>query len=106
MRTDKKMGPNKEQLRYVIANGNDNVDNILLLNVNGNFSLFEGAGGGAVEHLNYVTRWETFDEMNGYVGIGASKDNIFLDNTIMGCANTAWSSYIKKGSSHIVCMES
>jgi hypothetical protein len=101
-----KMNPNKEQLRYVIANGNDEVDNILLLNVDGNFTLFEGAGGGAVEHLDYVTRWETFDARGGYVGIDASKDDKFLDNTIMGWANTTWEEHKKTGNTQIVNMES
>lgn len=56
-------------MKSVIANGNDSVDNILLLNVNGYFELFQGIDGETVEHLNYVASWETFDSGNDYEGI-------------------------------------
>ncbi|AJA48665.1 hypothetical protein CPAST_c25960 [Clostridium pasteurianum DSM 525 = ATCC 6013] len=96
------MQPDKEQLRQVIANGNDNVDNILLLNRDGNFILFQGAGGGAVEHLDYVTRWETFDAGSDYVGIEASKDEKLLDDLVMKWANEAWKRYEKTGNTQIM----
>ncbi|MFT5875018.1 MAG: hypothetical protein ACI8WT_003998 [Clostridium sp.] len=95
------MYPNKDQLRYTIKNGNDKVDNILLLKANGEFTLFQGAGGGAVQNLNYVTRWATFDAEDDYVGINASKDEKFLDDTIMRFAKIAWEINQIKGRTQI-----
>jgi len=29
--------------------------------------------------MEYVTRWETYDRGNGYVGVSASEDTEFID---------------------------
>lgn len=90
------MAPDKEQLRKVIADGDDTVHNVLVLCTNGKFKLIQGIGVQVADHLNYVTRWETFSAGNGYVGINASKDDVFL-NATMRWANTAWKRYLKTG---------
>lgn len=83
------MQPNRSQLVSVIANGNDNVSNVLIIRIDGNFELVQGSGASAVEHLNYVSRYETFDATNDYVGVNASKDSNHI-NDIMDWANEMW----------------
>ncbi len=95
------MKPNKQQLQQVIANGNDEVDNVLILRCDSNFQLIQGAGAAAIENLNYVTRWETFDRFDDYVGENASKDDSHIDK-IMSWANIAWEQYTQSGETQIV----
>ena len=95
------MQPNIEQLREIIRKADDNVDKVLILKTDGAFELIIGAGNSAVGHINYVTRWETFDAKNDYFGPEASQDNNWLD-TIMTWANDAWEKHRKTGQTHIL----
>lgn len=96
--------PNYNQLQHVIAQGNDTNYNRLVLNLNGDFELhlFNNAGDQIkFDQLNYVTRWETFDAGNDYVGFGASNDQKFL-NSIMDWANEAWNMFQNTGQTKIL----
>lgn len=99
------MGPNREQLQKVIASGNDEYNNVLILNLNGTFRLIKGASGSVIGDLNYVTRWETFDSFNDYVGENAAKDDWHIDR-VMEWANKAWEEYKSSGKTKIVNMNS
>lgn len=67
--------------------------------------MIQGAGGSVVEDLNYVTRWETFDSFNDYVGENAAKDDWHIDR-LMDWANKAWQVYKSSGKTKIVNMNS
>lgn len=99
------MLPNKEQLKEVIANGNDQYDNVLILKLDGKFQLFQRLGESTIEDLSYVTRWETFDSFNDYVGQGAAKDDWHIDR-IMDWASKAWQEYKSSGKTNIVNINS
>ncbi|MDO7905324.1 hypothetical protein Q5741_02715 [Paenibacillus sp. JX-17] len=92
--------PTIEQLEQTIANGDDSVNNVLILKLSGEFELIQGAGAGAVSHLNYITRWGTFDAGNDYVGKDASKDKKHIKK-IMDWAEEAWNKYSKNGHTKI-----
>lgn len=96
--------PNLNQLQQVIALGNDSINNRLILKLNGDFDLhpFDTQQDDYnFQNLNYITRWETFDSGNDYVGIAASKDLSFL-NGIMEWANEAWNLYQQSGNTKIL----
>ena len=99
------MYPTRQQLISVIAKGDYKVDNVLILKTNGEFELIQGAGAEAVKHINYVTRWETFDaassEKGGWVGLDASKDSYVIDKLVMKWANEAWDIYTNTGRTQI-----
>lgn len=89
--------PDLKQLKNVIKHGDDSVNNVLILKKDGAFELVEGASGaGAVSHLDYVTRWETYNSNNDYVGKAAAKDENHI-NKIMTWAKTAWDKYQADG---------
>lgn len=96
------MKPQLSQLLDTLRVGDDSHNNILLLMPSGRFELYEGAGGGAVKHIHYVTRWETFDAENGYVGEDAANDNKFYEEHIMPWALEAWEEHKKTGRIQIV----
>ena len=86
------MKPNIKQLQSIIENGDDSHDNVLILNLSGDFELVVGSGAEAVKGLNYVSRWETFDASNDYVGVKASKDSQLL-HKLMEWADDVWNEY-------------
>ena len=90
------MNPSREQLKEVIVRGNDKVDNILILRTDELFEIIQAAWGGAVEHLEYMSRWETFDRGNDYVGIYSSNDNWLIDK-LMKWADEMWKIYKNTG---------
>ena len=96
------MSPQLSQLLDTLRVGDDSHDNILLLMPSGRFELYPGAGGGAVQHIRYVTRWETFDAENGYVGEDAANDRKFYEKNVMPWALEAWEEYKKTGQLRIV----
>lgn len=55
-----------------------------------------------MENSTYINRWGTFNEGEGYVGINASKDEKFLEDTIMRVARTAWKKECKYRNAQIV----
>lgn len=69
--------PQKHQLIEVIKNGNDRVNNSLILNVDGEFQLFENFHNGDAPTV--VVRYETAIANNGYIGEKASADNNYID---------------------------
>lgn len=96
------MKPQLSQLLDTLRVGDDSHDNILLLMPSGRFELYAGAGGGAVQHIRYVTRWETFAAGNGYVGEDAANDHKFYEKHVMPWALEAWEKHKKTGQLQIV----
>ena len=88
----------KEQLVQVIANSNDSVDNILILDQNGLFIVVPLSE--FIFDYQYVTRWEAFDAYNDYVGEEASKDEGYLEK-IMEWAVIAWKKFQLNGELNI-----
>lgn len=86
--------PNINQLQQTISNGNDNQDNRLVLLPTGDFELIPLVQWN--DHLTYVTRWETFDEGNDYVGPNAANDSGHIQE-IMKWALVAWKEHQAKG---------
>jgi len=87
--------PTRQQLVNEIKEGNDNFNNRLILKLNGEFEIVPfhtSEDAQNFELLEYVTRWETFDAGNDYVGIEASKDNGLIEE-IMNWAECAWREY-------------
>ena len=80
----------KNQLVEEIASRTDEKDYRLILDLNGVFRLIDLDDW--EENLIYVTKWETYDSGNGYVGIDASKDIRFIDS-IYSWAEEAWDRY-------------
>lgn len=95
------MEPQLSQLLDTLRAGDDSHDNILLLMPSGLFKLYAGSGGGAVQHIDYVTRWETFCAGNGYVGEDAANDHEFYESRVMPWALEAWEKYEKTGRTRI-----
>lgn len=89
--------PNITQLKKAIENGNKNIDNRLILNEDGNFEIVPyETESDAIEFdkKRYVTRWETFDKGNDYVGKKAADDIEFLNKTYK-YALSVWDRYRK-----------
>lgn len=70
--------PDINQLVDVIRNGNDRVNNSLILNLDGKFELFENFINN--KDQNVVVRNETYIANNKYVGKEPSNDLIFINN--------------------------
>ncbi len=78
------MEPSKKQLRAIIASGDDNLLNSLILNTNGQFELLDLTGKipAQIDFPDYIVgRFETFGINNGYVGTEAANDDDFINNT-------------------------
>ena len=92
--------PQREQLKEVIKNGDDSKNKRLILKENGEFELIYDLEKVSPSEMDYVTRWETFDAGNDYVGKEAAEDDEFIDRT-MSWAEHAWEKYQKTGDIHI-----
>ncbi|QWU14353.1 hypothetical protein SAMN04487895_101656 [Paenibacillus sophorae] len=95
------MKPTLDQLKGTLSAVDDSQDYVLILKTNAHFELIQGAGAGAVSHLEYVTRWSTFDKGNGGVGESAASDSIFTSD-IMDWASEAWEKYEDDGRTKIL----
>lgn len=91
--------PDLNQLKQTISNGDDNQHNRLILLQTGDFRLIPLTQWD--ENLIYVTRWETFDKGNDYVGSDAANDTRHLQD-IMNWALDAWKQYQAKGDLKII----
>lgn len=94
---------NKKQLIEEIASKKDDRDYRLILDLDGKFRLIDLDDW--EDEMEYVTRWETYDSGNGFVGIDASKDMGFIDG-IYSWAEEAWSRYQKNNEIKIVNIHS
>lgn len=90
----------EKQLIDVIENGDDNLTNMLVVDRQGNFSLFsyeKHTDNTDVFSYDYaVFNAESFQPHNGYVGVNASKDNMFVRNEYTRM-NNAWHEYLETG---------
>jgi len=92
--------PSKEQLKDVIRAGNDNQDNLLILNQDASFKLI--LLDERDDSVTYVARHETFDSGNGYVGTKAADDAQFINKHYVEGLE-AWLNYVKRGSIKQLC---
>jgi hypothetical protein len=78
------MEPSINQMEAVVAAGDDSRLNSLVLKTNGKYEMMDITRQIPAQ-VKYpddvVVRFETFGQFNGYVGIDASKDDIFINNT-------------------------
>lgn len=90
----KSMAPSKEQMKQVIAKGDNTKNNSLILNSDGIFELrvFEQLDINKDE--NTIVRFETLSKNTGFVGLEASKDSRFMDNTFIAMLE-CWVEYLK-----------
>jgi hypothetical protein len=94
--------PSKNQLTSTIAQGNDNIENILILKSNGSFELvnrkqrasYEAQGEIIVEH-------EWFVAARGHVGQQVSTDQKYID-TLYDCHMKGWNMYNQTGEKNIL----
>lgn len=94
----------RQQLVDTIAGGNDSYDNRLILKTNGEFEIIryrDAQDALLFERLDYVTRWETFDAGNDYVGIEAANDKKCIDS-LMDWAEQCWAKYNNTGRTKII----
>lgn len=92
--------PDKEQLRQVIAAGDDSKNNSLILNVYGKFELRQRPPYDI--HQNdptVIVRNETFAAHNDYVGPNASKDDSHIDAHYLTSLRH-WVNHLYFGQSH------
>lgn len=92
--------PSKEQLKDVIRTGNDNQDNLLILNQDVSFKLIPLDE--RDDSVTYVARHETFDSGNDYVGTRAADDAQFINQHYVESLE-AWLNYVKRGSIKQLC---
>jgi len=88
--------PDKEQLISTIWNGNDDINNSLILNVNGSFELRNFYDLLEVDDPTIIYRYETFIAGNDYVGEEAAKDE-HLINSIFTSALKHWLAHLSSG---------
>lgn len=94
---------NKKQLVEEIASKVDDTDYRLILDLDGKFKLIPLNDWN--DRIEYVTRWETYDVGNGYVGIEASEDTEFI-NGIYSWAVEAWDRYKNGGETRVLNSDS
>lgn len=89
--------PSKKQYINLIKYGDDSIDKKILLNTDGTFELISNEDFNF--DLDYVGRSETLDAWNDYVGIGASKDVEYINNSYTMFLKS-WLKYIENGTKH------
>jgi len=72
--------PSKDQLKQIIAAGDDSLDNYLVLNVHGQFELRQPSCSISPMDPTVVVCHEMFWAGNGYVGPDAAVDNEHIDD--------------------------
>ena len=92
--------PSKEQLKKVLACGDDSFHNQLVLNVNGEFELRQK--GAFANDPSKVVRFETFCAGNGYVGEEMANNDSFLNDNFLSALNF-WISHLKTGDTQAYC---
>ncbi|ABR49593.1 hypothetical protein Amet_3465 [Alkaliphilus metalliredigens QYMF] len=95
---------NKQQLLDVIASVKGNEEQHLILNTDGIFEIVkyhDEEDPIEFEKMNYVTRWGTSDEGNGYIGGKTADDKKNIGN-IMSHANKAWAVFLNTGKTRII----
>ena len=83
-----------QEMREVIASGDDSELNSLVLDLNGRFSFMNTNL--AMRNPNVAVRNEAFAPGNGYVGVGASEDRSFVGETYLGMLE-GWLTHLKTG---------
>lgn len=84
--------PNLSQLKTELSSHNDSIDNRLILKLDGDFKVVPFNSQNDIsnfETMDYITRWETLDAGNDYVGPTAAQDTNFTAG-IMEWATEAW----------------
>jgi hypothetical protein len=95
--------PDKGQLRAVIAGGDDNQFNSLILNVNGLFELRQRPEYDIFKNdPTVVVRHETFAPGNSHVGAEAARDDVQIDEWFYSSLK-AWLYHVETGVTHEYC---
>ena len=95
--------PSIDQLRDVIANGDDSKHNSLILNVYGNFELRSLPSYDISKNdPTVIVRHETYSAGNGYVGVESSKDDNHI-NQEYAASLELWASHLKTGGTQMYC---
>lgn len=98
-----KVIPDKGQLRAVIAAGDDNQFNSLILNVNGRFELRQRPEYNIFDNdPTVVVRHETFTPGNSYVGAEAARDAAQIDEWFYSSLK-AWLYHLETGVTQEYC---
>lgn len=93
--------PNKEQLRTIIATGNDEETNVLILNLNGKFELRQRPLFDISKNdPTVVLRYETFAAGNDYIGEDAAQDDNHINSLYCTCLE-GWLSHLRTGKTQI-----
>lgn len=85
----------REELKVVLLNGNDHVDNMLVINNKGYFELLEKHYFNDFEFIKYPVRHEGFQAYNNYVG--KYSDVYHFEDTFISSLQ-GWLAYLKRGS--------
>lgn len=88
-----------KELRDVIRNGDDNRNNILIIDLGGSFSLREFIPG-IIHDPEIAVRHEAFIAGNGYIGEAASRDNRFIKQIFLSMLN-GWIMHLRTGEVNI-----
>ncbi len=90
------MEPDREQLKQVIAAGDDQVNNCLILNANGKFELRQSPPFNQLLNNPFIiVRHETSIQGNGYVGLEASKDDRLIDHMCYWASLEHWKNHLR-----------
>lgn len=88
--------PDREQLKQVIAAGDDQVNNCPILNANGKFELRQAPPfNQLLNDPSIIVRHETCIQGNGYVGLEASKDNRLIDDLFYWPSLEYWKNHLR-----------
>ena len=96
----------KEQLIQTIAAGIDDHDQRIILLPSGEFQLVpyrNESDAIGFKNIDYVTHFGTLDAGNDYVGIAASKDEVWINRVFQG-AQQVWEKYSATGNRPITNM--
>lgn len=89
--------PSRDQLIQVIANGDDSVNNVLILNVYGQFELRQSPPfNQLLNDPSIIVRHESFVAGNRYVGPKASKDERYIEELFIDSLEH-WKNHLRDG---------
>ena len=92
--------PSVDQLREVVRSGDDSVNNLLILNVDGIFELLPVPPYDFLNNPRCVVRYETLDAGNDFVGVAASEDEDHI-LTVYAVMVSGWVEHLKSGATQL-----
>ena len=93
--------PSKEQLIALIEQGNDKINNSLIVNIEGVFELRDFYTLNiSIDDPTIAGRNETFSAGNDYVGRAAASDNKYIDELYLNCLSM-WVDHLESGCTNL-----